>query len=102
MLRRATIVVWLVLTAVAGLYCAVTCFFAIPQFAPYGIAGTNCLGGSKNEEQHRQELKECEESTNRQILQFERRLCIQRMLVFGSMVVVSAVVIRRERKRAAV
>src|SRR5262249_41103449 len=28
-LRRVTIIVWLVLSAVAGLYCAATCFFAL-------------------------------------------------------------------------
>jgi hypothetical protein len=94
-LRRATIIVWLAVSAVASLFFLTMCF-GVPQLAPFGIFGQNCLGSSPKE------LQECADNVYRATIQLERREGIRGLLVFGSMVVVSAVLLRRERKRAAV
>jgi hypothetical protein len=100
-LRRAT-AVWLVVSAVASVYYLVC--FAVPQLTtPPGIAGITCLSGPyHSSEDQRRESQECADAMRRGALQLERRKGILGMLVFGSMVVVSAVLLRRERKRDAV
>jgi hypothetical protein len=73
-LRRATIIVWLAVSAVASLYFLTMCF-GVPQLAPFGIFGQNCLGSSPKE------LQECADNVYRATIQLERREGIRGLLV---------------------
>jgi hypothetical protein len=96
-------VVWLAVSAVASLNYA-ACFLAAPQLISHEvIIGATCLmpENLSPEEQVRRR-QECGDAGRRDALHQERRRCMRGMLVFGSMLIVSAVLLRRERKRAAV
>jgi hypothetical protein len=93
--------VWLVVSAIASLYYVVC--FAAPQLTQNCEAQEIVYGspGDLSPEERRRRLQEYLDAGRRSCLQQERRRGIQGLLVWGSMVIVSAILLRRERKRTA-
>jgi hypothetical protein len=92
----AVLVVWLAVSAGQSLYFLVS--FAAPQEKAHLVS---CIGGLDIEEQCRR-APDRENELYRARLQQERDRDIQGMVFWGSMLIVSVILLRREQKRAAV
>jgi hypothetical protein len=101
---RLAAAAWLVVSAVVSLYYLVC--FAAPQLTSRDLMPIiSCLMPAHlSPEEHRKRLQECEDAEIRASLQQqhqqERRRSMRGVLVWGSMLLVSAALLRRERPSA--
>ena len=91
------VVLWLAFATLYHLVC-----FAAPQLTFQEAHLTSCLMPAyPSQEEERRYSQVCEDAWRAHALQQERRRGVQGMLVWGSMLVVSTVLLRSGRQRAA-